>query len=210
MHSLNYLIGMTAITAFAMAGVLAAARKDMDIVSLMFMGVITAVGGGTLRDLLLSTEVFWVSDFNYVWIAIAASILAFYLERHLRDESVWTLILYLDAFGIALFGVQAIDKALLLNFSAPVAVVMATITGIGGGLIRDVLAQRPNLLLSREIYATAIIAGSIVYIALLNLDGKTALTTLGGVAFTFVFRSLAIYRHWRMPKWMILRSNLNG
>jgi uncharacterized membrane protein YeiH len=210
MHSLNYLIGMSAIAAFAMAGVLAAARKDMDLVSLTFLGVVTAVGGGTLRDLLMNTEVFWVVDFNYVWIAIGASISAFYLERHLRDESVWALILYLDAFGIALFGVQAIDKALLLNFSAPVAVVMATLTGIGGGLIRDVLAQRPNLLLSREIYATTIIAGSIFYIALLGLSGKSAWVTLAGVAFTFLFRSLAIYRHWRMPKWMILRSNLNG
>lgn len=210
MYSLNYLIGMTAIAAFAMAGVLAAARKDMDLISLTFLGVVTAVGGGTLRDLLMNTQVFWVSDFNYVWIAIGASISAFYLERHLRDESVWALILYLDAFGIALFGVQAIDKALLLNFSAPVAVVMATLTGIGGGLIRDVLAQRPNLLLSREIYATTIIAGSIFYIALLGLSGKSALVTLGGVAFTFLFRSLAIYRHWRMPKWLILRSNLNG
>lgn len=210
MYSLNYLIGMTAIAAFAMAGVLAAARKDMDLVSLTFLGVVTAVGGGTLRDLLMNTQVFWVSDFNYVWIAIGASISAFYLERHLRDESVWALILYLDAFGIALFGVQSIDKALLLNFSAPVAVVMATLTGIGGGLIRDVLAQRPNLLLSREIYATTIITGSIFYIALLNLNGKAALVTLSAVAFTFVFRSLAIYHHWRMPKWMILRSNLNG
>jgi len=87
---------------------------------------------------------------------------------------------------------------------------MATLTGIGGGLIRDVLAQRPNLLLSREIYATTIITGSIFYIALLSLNGKGALVTLSAVAFTFVFRSLAIYHHWRMPKWMILRSNLNG
>jgi uncharacterized membrane protein YeiH len=210
MHSLNYFIGMTAIAAFAMAGVLAAARKDMDIVSLTVLGVVTAVGGGTLRDLLMSTEVFWMVDFNGVWVAIAASICAFYLERHLRDESVWTLILYLDAFGLALFGVQSIDKALALQFSAPVAVVMATITGIGGGLIRDVLTQRPNLLLSREIYATAIIAGSIFYVALLGLTGKTTAATLAGFAFTFIFRALAIYRHWRMPKWMILRSNLNG
>jgi len=210
MHNLNYLIGMTAIAAFAMAGVLAAARKDMDIVSLSFLGVVTAVGGGTLRDLLLSTQVFWVLDFNYVWIAIGASIFAFYLERHLRDESVWALILYLDAFGIALFGVQSIDKALALHFSAPVAVVMATLTGIGGGLVRDVLAQRPNLLLSREIYATTIIVGSICYLNLLDLGGKTTVTTLAGVAITFIFRALAIHRHWHMPKWLTLRSSLNG
>jgi uncharacterized membrane protein YeiH len=87
---------------------------------------------------------------------------------------------------------------------------MATITGIGGGLVRDVLAQRPNLLLSREIYATTIIVGSICYIGLMELAGQSVLTTLGGVAVTFIFRSLAIYRHWRMPKWLTLRSNLNG
>ena len=168
MQTLNYAIGMTAIAAFAMSGVLAVARKDMDIVSLTFMGVITALGGGTLRDLLLNTTVFWVTDFNYVWVAIGASLLAFYLEHYLRDENVWAAILYLDAFGIALFGVQSIDKALLLEFSVPVAIVMATITGIGGGLIRDVLGQRPNLLLSREIYATTIIAGSLFYVALLG------------------------------------------
>lgn len=67
-----------------------------------------------------------------------------------------------------------------------------------------------NLLLSREIYATTIIVGSLCYIGLMALGEKTALTTLGGVAVTFVFRSLAIYRHWRMPKWLTLRSNLNG
>ena len=182
----------------------------MDIIGLAFMGVVTALGGGTLRDLLLNTSVFWVVDFNYVWIAIGASVVAFGLERHLRDENVWAAILYLDAFGIALFGVQSIDKALLLGFSAPVAVVMATLTGIGGGLIRDVLAQRPNLLLSREIYATPIILGSLFYLALLGLSGKTLLTSVAGVAFTFLFRSLAIYRHWRMPKWLTLRSHFNG
>ena len=84
------------------------------------------------------------------------------------------------------------------------------LTGIGGGLIRDVLAQRPNLLLSREIYATPIIVGSLFYLALLGLSGKTPLTSVAGIAFTFIFRALAIYRHWRMPKWLTLRSHFNG
>jgi uncharacterized membrane protein YeiH len=207
---INYVIGMAATAAFAMSGVLAVARKDMDVIGLTFMGVVTAIGGGTLRDLLLNTQVFWVVDFNFVWVAIAASLLAFYFERYLRAESVLMAILYLDAFGIALFGVQAIDKALLMEFSAPVAVVMATLTAIGGGLIRDVLAQRQNLLLSHEIYVSTIIAGSLFYLALLGLAGKTLLTSIAGVGFTFAFRSLAIYRHWRMPKWLTLPSQLNG
>ena len=207
---INYVIGMAATAAFAMSGVLAVARKDMDVIGLTFMGVVTAIGGGTLRDLLLNTQVFWVADFNFVWVAIAASLLAFYFERYLRAESVLMAILYLDAFGIALFSVQAIDKALLMEFSAPVAVVMATLTAIGGGLIRDVLAQRQNLLLSHEIYVSTIIAGSLFYLALLGLSGKTPLTSVAGIAFTFIFRALAIYRHWRMPKWLTLRSHFNG
>ena len=207
---INYVIGMAATAAFAMSGVLAVARKDMDVIGLTFMGVVTAIGGGTLRDLLLNTQVFWVVDFNFVWVAIAASLLAFYFERYLRAESVLMAILYLDAFGIALFSVQAIDKALLMEFSAPVAVVMATLTAIGGGLIRDVLAQRQNLLLSHEIYVSTIITGSLFYLALLGLAGKTLLTSIAGVGFTFAFRSLAIYRHWRMPKWLTLPSHLNG
>jgi len=210
MLTINYVIGMAATAAFAMSGVLAVARKDMDIIGLTFMGVVTAIGGGTLRDLLLDTPVFWVIDFTFVWIAIAASLLAFCLERYLRDESVLIAILYLDAFGIALFGVQAIDKALLLGFSAPVAVVMATLTAAGGGLIRDVFAQRANLLLSHEIYISTIIGGSLFYLALLGLSGKTLLNSILGVGFTFAFRGLAIYRHWRMPRWLTLRSHFNG
>lgn len=202
---LNYWIGMAAICAFAMAGVLAAGRRGMDIIALLFMGVITAVGGGTLRDLLMGVPVFWTLDFNYVWVASGASMLAFALARQLRDETVWSAILYLDAFGIALFGVQSIDKALAHDFAAPVAIVMATITGIGGGLIRDVLAQRENLLASREIYATTIITGGILYTYLLARDGQSLGASLCGVAFTFAFRGLAIHFGWQMPKWLTLR-----
>ena len=118
---------------------------------------------------------------------------------------------------LALFGSAARDEVtpesdvdILVEFSAPVAVVMATLTGIGGGLLRDVLAQRPNLLLSREIYATTLISGGLFYLALLALEGKTLLTSMAGVGFTFAFRALAIYRHWRMPRWLTLRSQLNG
>ena len=208
--TINYVIGMAATAAFAMSGVLAVARKDMDVIGLVFKGVVTAIGGGTLRDLLLGAPVFWVVDFNFVWIAITASLLVFYFERYLRAESVLMAVLYLDAFGIALFGVQAIDKVLLLGFSAPVAVVMATLTAIGGGLIRDVLAQRQNLLLTHEIYVTTIIAGSLIYLGLLSLLGNTLLTSVAGVGFTFLFRGLAIHLHWSMPKWLTLPSQPNG
>lgn len=202
---LIYAIGMAAVAVNAASAVLETEDKKMDLVGAVVVGLATSLGGGTLRDLLLGVPVFWMIDFNYVWVASAASLAAFALARHLRDETVWAAILYLDAFGIALFGVQSIDKALAHGFAAPVAIVMATITGIGGGLIRDVLAQRENLLSSREIYATTIITGGMLYTFLLAQGGASHGASLCGVAFTFAFRGLAIHFGWQMPKWLTLR-----
>ena len=205
LHTLRLLLEIAATAAFALSGIIAAARKRLDVVGVCVVSFVAAFGGGTLRDLLLGVPVFWMIDFNYVWVASAASLAAFALARHLRDETVWAAILYLDAFGIALFGVQSIDKALAHGFAAPVAIVMATITGIGGGLIRDVLAQRENLLSSREIYATTIITGGMLYTFLLAQGGASHGASLCGVAFTFAFRGLAIHFGWQMPKWLTLR-----
>lgn len=203
---LNYLIGMMAITAFAIAGVLAVARKDLDLIGVVIMGVITALGGGTLRDLLLGVDVFWMIDFNYGWVAILASLAAFYLAHHFRRVTFWLWILYIDAFGIALFGVQSIDKALIHGYTAPVAVMMATITGIGGGLIRDVLARRENLLNGREIYATAILTGGAMYVMLVDWLGHTLIGSVCAIAFIFIFRALAIKLHWVMPTMLTFRE----
>ena len=110
--------------------------------------------------------------------------------------------LYLDALGAALFAVIAADKVLVANIAGPVAVIMGVLTGIGGGLIRDVLAGRPTLLMSREIYATPILLGCTVFVALRSLTPQLPYSGLVGFAMIFGLRALAVHQHLEMPGWL--------
>lgn len=131
-------------------------------------------------------------DFNYLWAEILASIVAFSLVSHHRDKTIWLAILYLGALGLSLFGVRSIDKALAHGFSMSVAIIMATITGIGGSLLRDVLAMRESLLRNREVYAETLIAGGAVYAFLLSLFSSSSFAGLCGGVFIFAFRDLRL------------------
>ena len=121
----------------------------------LILGVVTALGGGTVRDALIHAPIFWFGDLTYVWAAIVGALAAFWIGSVFR--STFRALLYLDGLGAALFAVAAAHKVLLLHFPGAVAVMMGVLTGIGGGLLRDVLAGRPTLLMSREIYATPIL-----------------------------------------------------
>src|SRR5688500_6277353 len=127
---------------FAITGVLAVTRRGLDVIGALMLGIVAALGGGTMRDLIIDAPPFWVNDFNYVWAAAGGALAAFWIGSLFRNT--FRGLLYLDALGAALFAMTAADKVLLLNLSAPVAVTMGVLTGIGGGLIRDVLAGRPT------------------------------------------------------------------
>lgn len=185
---------------FAATGVLAVNRKDLDLFGALVLGVVTAIGGGTLRDAILDAPVFWLSHYHVLWVAAGASVVTFFLARHLRRTFV--ILLYLDAVGVALFSVAAVDKSLGLNFDGTVAVAMGVLTAIGGGLLRDVLAGRPTLLMSREIYATPMLLGCLLYVLLRHqwpdFSGSGAIV----VPLMIAFRAAVI--HWRltMPDWL--------
>ena len=193
---------------FAVTGVLVVTRRGLDVVGAVMLGIVTAIGGGTLRDLIIGVRPFWVVDFNYVWAACAGALAAFWIGWLFRSRL--NEILYLDALGAALFTIAAADKVLGLTGSAPVAVTMAVLTGIGGGLIRDVLAGRQTLLMSRDIYATPILAGCILYVTLRQV--APGLTNAGwiGVATIFVLRAVAIHQHLQMPVWLTAREYRDG
>ena len=114
----------------------------------------------------------------------------------------YTLLLYLDALGAALFGIQATEKALGLQHGAVIAVSMGVLTSIGGGLLRDILAGRPTLLMSREIYATPILFGCVLYAVLRNGPFGQATTLIVAVAVIFSIRAAAIRWHVEMPGWL--------
>jgi uncharacterized membrane protein YeiH len=201
---LTNLVTLLAVSLFAITGVLAGLRKDADIFSLLVFGVVTALGGGTIRDIILNIPVFWVEELVYVWVAIGASLLTFFIYRFFSH--IYRLLLYLDAIGVALFTIQAIDKVLNLGHSPLIAIIMGIITGIGGGLVRDVLTDRPTLLMTKDLYATPILLGGVTYIALLSLAPNFKWSWLVAFIIILGIRSAAIRWDLSMPGWLTAKS----
>ena len=206
---LSYALGMAGTVAFAVTAVLAVLPKGIDLFGAGVMGVITAVGGGTLRDVILDVPVFWATDLNYIWVALVASIIAFYGNRLVAGKYFYPLMLYLDGLGVAMFVIQGADKTFGLDFGVPVApVLLGVITAIGGGLIRDVLAGNTTLLMKKELYAVPLTFGAILYLLLLSqFPDRAALNGTVCAALTFCIRAAAIYWNLRVPSWMLLKAN---
>jgi uncharacterized membrane protein YeiH len=188
---------------FAVTGVLAAARQNMDVMSFLIIGVVTAVGGGTLRDLILDAPVFWVEDVRYVSVAAGAALATFVFEQRFR--ATFRAFLYLDALATAVFAILSTGKALALGAGPGPAVLMGVVTGIGGGLIRDVLVGQPTLLLSRELFMTPVLIGCGLYALGRALGGPSLLLALAAIAVTAGFRAGAIRFGWSFPDWLTYR-----
>lgn len=202
-QTLPYYLNIAAIVVFAITGALAAiqSRKEMDIIAVIILGVVTAVGGGTARDVILNLPVFWVYDPSMLIAAVAASIITFFFRSGLKRRL--SLLLYLDALGNALLLMSVMKKVFGAGFSWEIAVAAGVLTAIGGGLIRDVLTGRTNLLLSRELYATPILLGAMLYVLLLKFIPDSTSLQLGIVCFVFFFRVAAIRLDLSLPRWLI-------
>lgn len=202
-QTLPYYLNIAAIVVFAITGALAAiqSRKEMDIIAVIILGVVTAVGGGTARDVILNLPVFWVYDPSMLIAAVAASIITFFFRSGLKKRL--SLLLYLDALGNALLLMSVMKKVFGAGFSWEIAVTAGVLTAIGGGLIRDVLTGRTNLLLSRELYATPILLGALLYVLLLKFIPDSTPLQLGIVGFVFIFRVAAIRLDLSLPRWLI-------
>lgn len=199
-----YWLDMTGVAVFALSGVVLACRTRMDPFGMLVLAAVTGIGGGTLRDLVLGAPVFWVSDPAYLWVVlgtVALSILGFhYIHRLTR-----TFLPITDAFGLALFTIVGAHKALLLGSSGVVAVLMGLMTGVAGGMTRDVLARRVPMVLRQEVYATASIAGGTVFVAL-SAAGSSAMLAIGlGLGVTLGLRLAAIRWQLALPTfaWVI-------
>ncbi|CAI8866929.1 trimeric intracellular cation channel family protein [Pseudomonas serbica] len=192
-----YFQQMLGIAVFSITGVLAIKKADVDLFGAVVLGIITAIGGGTIRDLLLDLPIFWIADFNYIWVALFAALLAFFCTQRLQRR--YRILLYLDGLAAALFGLSATEKVLALQLAAPLAVMMGVLTSIGGGIVRDVLAGRVSLLMSREIYATPILLGCTLYVLLREVFPTIWVAGWIALIFTFGLRFLAIYKQLQMP-----------
>lgn len=199
-----YYLGLIGIAAFSISGVIAAGKKDMDIFSIVLLGVVTALGGGTLRDIIIDTSpVFWIADLSYLWVSIVSSILTFFLVRYVKH--ILRLLLFFDAFGLSLFTVLATEKTIGLGFSNTVAVLMGLITGIVGGMIRDMLTARMPLLLGKEFYATPALIGAIIFTVLHYCFPLHDFNRLYAIGVIFVLRASAIQWGLYYPRWLTYR-----
>ena len=199
MSQVVYWLDMAGVVVFALSGVVLACRQRMDPFGMLVLAAVTGIGGGTLRDLVLGVRpVFWVTDPTYLWVVfftVGLSMLGFhYIHRLSRG-----FLPVADAFGLALFTVIGAHKALLLGSPGVVAVLMGMMTGVAGGMIRDVLAHRVPMVLREEIYATAAIAGGSVYVLLNALTLPTAFAIPAGLLTTLGLRLSAIYWHVSLP-----------
>ncbi len=186
-----YVLDLFGTAVFAITGALAAIGKRMDIFGVAVVAMVTAIGGGTLRDLVLGREpVFWVGDPTYLVVILAAAIGAFIWAWSMRHYM--TQLLIADALGLAVFTIIGSQVALGRQAHALVAIMMGVMTGAVGGILRDVLCNEVPLILRKEIYATASLAGAIIYVAGARLNLNPNLIIPLAMAAVFLIRLAAI------------------
>lgn len=195
---LFYILDLIGVAVFAISGVLAVARKGLDIFGVLVIAILTAIGGGTLRDLLLNRHpIFWITDPTYLSVITSTTFLTMiYLRFYPPPHKALAIA---DALGLGLFGMAGAQIAEAAHLSPPLIVVMATITGIVGGILRDMLTAEIPLVLRQDIYASAVIVGVVSYLILQYFQlSRSVAFAVGGIIIVLL-RLLAIYRGLRMP-----------
>jgi uncharacterized membrane protein YeiH len=182
---------------FAVSGSLVASQKGMDVMGFMWFAVITGVGGGTVRDLILGVPVFWVENPAPVTACLTTAVVMHFVAPLVASR--YRTHLWFDAFGLALVTIAGTVKATDVGAPALVAIAMGAVTGTVGGIIRDTLGHVPSVLLSHEIYITASALGACTYVACNGLGVDRLSAMAAGFLVTFVVRSLAITLGWSLP-----------
>ncbi|MGV3486360.1 MAG: trimeric intracellular cation channel family protein [Planctomycetaceae bacterium] len=188
---LFYYFDLAGVAIFAASGVLAARDRDLDLLGIMVVATLTAIGGGTVRDLLLDRHpIFWVADSMYLVVIIAAAILTVgYLRVFPPPGNAFQVA---DALGLSLFAMNGAKLALATQHPLMIVVVMGAMTGVAGGILRDVITARVPLILQRELYATAAVAGIAVYLTLQSLAVRHVFAFSAGMLVVVSLRLLAI------------------
>lgn len=194
-----YVIQLVGVAVFAASGALSAGRKGMDLLGVLVLAIVTAVGGGTIRDVLLQRHpVFWIADTLYLWVSVAAALLTLVYTRFRHPPE--HALAFADALGLGLFTIGGAQIAQARQLSGMVVVLMGTITGVAGGVIRDVLsAEIPMILRRGQLYASTAIAGTAAYLLLEQLRVVQPLAAVAGMAIIVALRLCAILWDLKLP-----------
>lgn len=197
---LLYFIDLLGVTVFAVSGALAAGRKRLDLLGVVVIATVTAIGGGTTRDLLLDRHpVFWVADPSYLVVIMAAALLTVLYARWRQPPE--QALAVADAFGLAFFVVSGAGIARQIGLPAMSVAVMGVMTGVAGGVIRDVLTNEIPMILQQRggLYATAAITGVVVYLALSALGAPAPVPAIIAMVVIVALRLAAIIWGLRLP-----------
>ena len=193
-----YIIEVLGTIAFAISGIRPAAAKRFDWFGAYVVGAVTAIGGGTVRDLLLGIPVFWMQSWMYLAVTFL-SLVTVIIFRKVLVKGLRTLFIF-DAIGLALFVVVGIEKSLSAGYPYWVAIVMGIITGSFGGVTRDILINEEPLFFRKDIYATACLAGGLIYWAVALVPGSSPIVAQITCAITVIgLRIAAVHYHWQLP-----------
>lgn len=199
---LLYTIYLVAITAEAMSGAIMGMRRGMDLFGIILIGTVTALGGGTVRDMLLGHyPLGWIAHPEYLLFTGGAAVVTAFVARYLHHLR--TVFLMVDGLGLVAFCVIGCDIAMGAKMHPAIVVLAGMITGVFGGLLRDILCNQIPLVLQREVYATVALFTGSLYVALLYFKIDSAVAQLASIAAGFAFRLLALHFSWRLP-------NFNG
>lgn len=199
-RALQYALELIGVVAFAISGAMAGIRKNLDWFGVIVLGWVVAVGGGTLRDVVLGLPAWWLEQPWQMLLAAVTSMSVLVVARD-RGEGIdsWRAVVLADAVGLAVFAALGTDTALQAGTAAWAAVALGVLTGTGGGVIRDVLVGRPPMVLTGQIYALAALAGVSVQVVLVTAGANAWWAIWSSVAVTASARILAIRLDWNLP-----------
>jgi uncharacterized membrane protein YeiH len=203
MFELLYWLDLFGVVVFALSGALMAGRYKLDPFGVVVLAAVTAIGGGTIRDVILGTTVFWIADPKYLFVILFTALLTIILIR--RPKRIpKRFLLIADAFGLALFAVIGTQKSLTLGVPIPVAIVMGIITGCAGGMIRDVLCNVIPMILRQEIYALAAMLGGCLFVIFHWFGWSDNVATICAILGALKLRLAAIYWQVSLPAFQII------
>lgn len=200
LEQLFLILNWFGVCVFTVTGALVASRKEMDIVGFALLGTVTGIGGGTIRDILLGAQpVFWVKQPAYLVACVIVAIVTFFIAH--IPQSRERVLLWFDAIGLSLFCVTGAESALAFGASAPVAIAMGVATATFGGIIRDVLGGESPIILKQEIYITAAVLGSAVFVALVEFGFNRDWAAITAFLSALLLRTAALHWNLSLPRY---------
>ncbi len=196
---LLYFVDLAGTLLFAIEGASAGVKDELDVLGLTVLAFCTAMGGGIIRDLLIgSIPPNALRDWRYSAMAISGAGVVFFLHPFVRQTPT-NLLMVLDAAGLSLFAVSGAGKAMLSELPAINAILLGAITGVGGGVVRDVLLARVPAVLWSDVYATAALAGAAAMVVCRKLGVSPVLSAVIGGVLCFTLRVVSVWQHWNLP-----------